>query len=432
LRKTILHTFLSLIAVLICCACPARAVEFSGGQWRVTAIAVRDPRLPMQSRGQMLQSLDTAAGFIRDRFGADVTFELSPGETDIGDFFNTIRRQSDPEWYKQVMGWESLPVTGLDEQNFDRAALADFLKKKLPVCGGFHRDDCVPSLELFLRFYPPDARAPISNADNMAAEIIRRFIAGRNELAQLGTTGGGKYFGSGPAPYNRLNVWTGLILNRVRNADLVITNTPIVWDKPMPEVPHVVLGGGAIHGVSLMDMMRPGKISYPGTVVSTYLTHNTTARDSGSSPETVLADFIAHELGHMLFQLRDVTNEQRRGCVMQRDYITLDDSARLSLYDRRPPCGYETAMAALRRAREYAAAGERDKALGLFKDIALSLRDDIDGLRTVFHRMMLAGCYDEAASLATDLAANEPDPERRSTLEAWAEKISARQLSSFD
>lgn len=411
--------------------CRARAAEFRDGRWFLTARIVRDPRMPMPPREELLKSLEFAQKLIHERFLVDVTFTLAPGEISLDDLCSSLLDTTVLRVYP-CSRENIFKTAGEDTDLYNFQSMLNGVKTD-ENCTSIFKDACASSRDLYLRFFPPAERKKLTGDRIIARRVISKFNRDRQAAKKLTALDGKPYFADGGHRFNLLRGWqyeilemlsSGRAITKYGATDLVFTNVPIYLESPLG-APHVVMGQGVVHGtVGSINPNISVEDAYPASVATTFPTYELGVflwNKSAAPPEKfeVLGDYVAHETGHQLFLIPDNSDPALEGCVMQRDYSTVDDAARLQLYGKRPPCREETLYARLALAGKLATNSDSAGAITIFDTLAKEYAGDNLALDAIAENMVRADLANHAVDIVRGLMNTSPSTDRMITYKYW-------------
>jgi hypothetical protein len=341
-------------------AIDSEAVEFRDGIWRIKVVRVVDKTLPMVSEKDIDIALKTARELGILKFETNIKFIDTKRSISVKEFFEKNRKLA----LKEFERLEKLNFNIFDE----KIRYKEFHLKSLKEM----------DINIIRSFFPDEISKNIFTYEDALKFLTEQYIEIKKEIKKIKSDSKSPYFKNKNQFYYWSSYWL-TALNVEKDYDLIITNLPIVSGENLSILHGVPIG--VVHGLSLM---REFYYTNKPVVVSTFPIYaeinflkEVKGELSGEEKAEVLGEFILHELGHSLFHLPDNYQPENIGCVMHRNYVTLNDKVRYRLIrERRAPCKYEVDMKELAEAVKWWRLGDKIKANEIFDKLEEKFKND--------------------------------------------------------
>lgn len=322
----------------------------------LTVLLVQDPKVAPLPHGTVTRMLEEAESLLLSKLGVTVQLDYA-GEL---------------EW-KEIAGIPPQDYKDMDSRFLD--IWAEQPNQRL-------KNHLAALPEEVVKSFAGHEHKTISSA---ALYLTKKIVENLSALKSLSDIDGRPLLEPGRDHLHSLAFWKYRVVPALREskgADLVITNTLIVLDLLMGL--HVLSHTGAVRGI--------------GTLVSSFPVYSenpTLAEKRGQLSERekvlIMGEIIAHEIGHEYFFLDDDYRVETRGCLMQRDGVTMNDRERHKLLRNHPPCRQEvavaTAVAGIREAAELKSEGKKEKALQIVEQVINLAHGDVHVTCKIFEAL---------------------------------------------
>lgn len=381
-RKNLLK-FTFLFIILILTNCFWCAAKFKNNTWFVRFVRVVDKELPMISKDELNISLKEAKRLAELKFKTKIEF-VDKGSLSVKEFFEKNRKLN-PKGFA-YLDKEDINIFDENISETDKNTALERL------------EILFPDIEHLRSFFPEETKKRIHTYTNILDEVIYPFKETKKAIKDIKNDKNSPYFKKETQSFYSSAYW-GIAIEKEKDYDLIITNCPMVMDKSGLKVIHVSSYKGVVHGQSA-TINLPYRDTGP-FVVSTfplYVENDFFKKKSGNLSKKekplVLGEFILHELGHSLFYMKDDIKYKNEGCIMQRDYLTLNDKIRYELVKKKEPCPQEIDMVKLTEAVVKYRSGDKELARKGVKEVDEKFSDNYE-IYDIFFLYNVAVAYIE-------------------------------------
>lgn len=345
---------------------PLHAVEFDKEMWKVRILRVYNPRLPVMPEKEFKRCLKEARQLLTLKFHAKVRFQIVK-TVNVSQFFETTLRDIP----------SSIVVPKITEANLFLQEDMDISHKEFLTWLSF------VGLEEAENYYGKK----FNSADEVIDETLQRYRESKKALLEIKRDYTSPYFKNYPIEYDALSYWSFLLSHSKINADLIVTNQALIPDGSTLPALHVAVYKGVAHGfanVGAPYVERHWALvsTFPFYVKSTFY-QSKAGNPLPSQKSWLMAEMLAHELGHLLFYMPDHSSPNQESCIMQRSLRTINDLKRVKSILKRPACPYEVGWVKLTQVTEGCKA---HKSKGQFIKIIKHIESSLPSAEPLFLR----------------------------------------------
>lgn len=314
----------------------ARLVQ---GVWEVKVVQVFNPKLPKLTEKQLRKTLSEARFLVKKKFGARIRF-LNKGKISVKDLFEKHVNDYPKEISKIAL--KESDIFG-SEKGLVSVSKAETIEQ-WSLMG-------MPSLRKFFQTHP----ACIPGTFEDIFECIKPFYEQtKMTLRNLKLNPSSPYFKFYPFEYDSSSYWL-LMADYEKRWDVMITNQALIWDSPdigaFSMTYKGVASGITSMGVTIGERRSLVVSMFPFYSGSPFFEERAGYPSDALKPH-LLGEILAHELGHLLFFMPDDSEIQKPGCLMYRDWKTMQDAYRHGLIHNTSACPFELGWVTLAAAVE--------------------------------------------------------------------------------